>query len=69
MATDQARAYLISNGQTDRRTTATSLQWLPYQEQVQLKKIAQRRERRKNEEKSKKVVIGILNVGTMTGRG
>jgi len=69
MATDQARAYLISDAQTDRRTTATSLQWLPYQEQVQLKKIAQRRERRKNEEKSKKVVIGMLNVGTMTGRG
>eukprot|EP00794_Sanderia_malayensis_P005764 gene5764-6467_t len=65
---DHARASPVSDAQCDRRDAVSNGLWLPYQERIRLKKIAQRRRGRRNKETKRKVVIGTLNVGAMTGR-
>ena len=66
---DHARAFPRSDAQRDRRDAVTNGLRLPYQEWVQLKKIALRRRERCQAETRRKVVIGMLNVGRMTNRG
>ena len=66
---DQARASPGSDAQHDRCDAVRSGLRLPYQERIRLKKIAQRMEERRQKSTRRKVVIGTLNVGTMTGRG
>ena len=64
------RASPTGNTQQDHCRAVKSGQWLPYQEWIQLKKLAQRRKRRLEREKMWKVMVAVtLNVGTMTGRG
>ena len=63
-----ARAYSRNDAQTDRCGDAISGLQLPYQERIRLKKLVQRGERRK-ETGGERLVVGTLNVGSMTGRG
>ena len=65
---DNARASPVGDAQHDRRGAVKNGLRLPYQERIRLKKIAQRR--RKKKDGAKRIVkIATLNVGTMTGRG
>ena len=67
---DHARAFSASDAQRDRRDTARNGIRLPYRERIRLKKLDQREKRRRKEAEMKwNVVVGTLNVGTMTGRG
>ena len=66
---DPARASPIGDAREHRRTLVKNGRRLPYQERIRLKKIAQRRERRGKKEDQRTIRIGILNVGSMTGRG
>ena len=64
-----ARAPPESEAQHDRRDAVTDGLRLPYQERIRIKKIVQRKEMRLRKNTRRNVVIGTLNVGTMTGRG
>ncbi|XP_063615696.1 craniofacial development protein 2-like [Penaeus indicus] len=67
---DRARAYPAGDASDDRRDPATNGQRLPYQERIRLKKQAQRKKKKREARRTtRKLRIGTLNVGTMTGRG
>ena len=63
-----AKAYSRGDAQFDHRRTARCGRRLPYQEQIWLKKIAQRKKRSKESEVSKTLRVATLDVGSMTGR-
>ena len=62
-----ARASPVCDAQRDRRGAVESGQRLPYQERMPLKKLAQ--QRRKEDDRKRKMKIATLNVGTVNGRG
>ena len=65
---DNARASPIGDAQHNHHGAVKNGLRLPYQERIWLKKIAQRR--RKKKDGAKRIVkIATLNMGTMTGRG
>ena len=67
--TNNVRAFsTVNDAQHDRREAVENELRLPYQERIRLKKLAQRRKRRKAREEMN-LVFGTLNVGTMTGKG
>ncbi|XP_047502966.1 uncharacterized protein LOC125048346 [Penaeus chinensis] len=66
---DQARAFPAGDAGGDRRDPPKSGRRLPYTERIRLKKQAQRRKRREEQRTTRKLRVGTLNVGTMTGRG
>ncbi|XP_042878623.1 uncharacterized protein LOC122257418 [Penaeus japonicus] len=55
------------NAQVDCRVPETKELRLPYQEWTRLKKLAQRRVKKREEKVEKVMVLGALNVGSMTG--
>ncbi|XP_047487973.1 uncharacterized protein LOC125038499 [Penaeus chinensis] len=68
MATKLGRSPQATRG-GDRRDPPKSGRRLPYTERIRLKKQAQRRKRREEQRTTRKLRVGTLNVGTMTGRG
>ncbi|XP_063610240.1 uncharacterized protein LOC134784178 [Penaeus indicus] len=63
---ENAGTSSIDDVQPDRRMAVTSGLWLPYQERIRLKKLAQRRA--KNQQRSRDLTLATLNVGSMTAR-
>ena len=62
------RAFPRGDAQHDRREAVRSGLRLPYQERIRLKKLAQRRMKRRQQKAVTPVKVGTLNVGTLTGR-